>query len=139
MSNEIKFLIVSKVLVENGDKILLIKRATGIDKDKWDAPGGILEKGETPEQCAIREVKEETGLDIEITSFLGYEYHEKTRYKNQLQHGTFLYYKGIPSGGKINISNEVSEYKWISLKDLANHSDLRPIFIKVLKQSGVMK
>ena len=44
---------------------LLLKRATrGISAGKWNAPGGKLETGETPEECAKREVLEETGLRV---------------------------------------------------------------------------
>ena len=37
----------------------------------WGFPGGALELGETPEMAAIREVKEETGLDVEIVELIG--------------------------------------------------------------------
>ena len=44
---------------------LLLKRATrGISKDKWNGPGGKIDEGETPEECARRETLEETGLQV---------------------------------------------------------------------------
>ena len=44
---------------------LLLKRANrGISVGKWNAPGGKIEAGETPEECAQREVLEETGLSV---------------------------------------------------------------------------
>lgn len=43
-------------------EVLLQKRA---DSNKWGFPGGVIELGETPQMAAIREVKEETGLDVE--------------------------------------------------------------------------
>ena len=47
------------------DRRLLLKKANrGISVGKWNAPGGKLEAGEAPEQCARREVQEETGLRI---------------------------------------------------------------------------
>jgi 8-oxo-dGTP pyrophosphatase MutT (NUDIX family) len=49
--------------VEIGDKVLLFKRAS---EAGYDLPFGKRDPGETPEQTAIREVKEETGYDIEI-------------------------------------------------------------------------
>jgi len=58
------------------DKILLIKRATVPFKGYWALPGGRLDPGETVEQTAAREVKEETGLAVAVISKVG-EYHEQ--------------------------------------------------------------
>lgn len=51
------------ILIKN-ESILLIKKANGPYKGKLDLPGGSLEFGEKPEKTLIREMKEETGLDI---------------------------------------------------------------------------
>ncbi len=48
----------------DGDKMLLKKATRGISKGKWNAPGGKIDPDETAEDCAIREVLEETGLKI---------------------------------------------------------------------------
>ena len=58
------------------DKILLVKRRTSPFKGYWALPGGRVNPGETIAQTIIREVKEETGLDVKIDSKIG-EYHEK--------------------------------------------------------------
>jgi 8-oxo-dGTP diphosphatase len=64
-------------IVEFSDKrILLVKRRTAPFKGYWALPGGRVEAGETVEQTVIREVKEETGLDVEIVKKIG-EYREK--------------------------------------------------------------
>ncbi len=52
---------------ENGE-ILLQRRG---DCDQWGFPGGTVELGETPQMAAIREVKEETGLDVEVGDLIG--------------------------------------------------------------------
>jgi ADP-ribose pyrophosphatase YjhB (NUDIX family) len=57
----------SAVIVEDG-RILLIKRE---DFKVWALPGGTVESGETTAQAAIREVKEETGLDVELSRLVG--------------------------------------------------------------------
>jgi 8-oxo-dGTP diphosphatase len=58
------------------EKIVLIKRNTIPFKGYWGLPGGRMDPGETIEQTVIREVKEETGLDVEIVRKIG-EYVEK--------------------------------------------------------------
>jgi 8-oxo-dGTP diphosphatase len=52
------------VIVLNGDKIIFGKRKGAHCKGTWSIPGGHLEFGESPEECAIREVFEETGVKI---------------------------------------------------------------------------
>lgn len=56
------------IIEDGGGKILLVKRC---DCGKWGVPGGLMNFGETVEQTAVREVKEETGLDIECVKLLG--------------------------------------------------------------------
>jgi ADP-ribose pyrophosphatase YjhB (NUDIX family) len=56
--------------------ILLIKRDTVPFKGYWALPGGRAEPGETVEQTIVREVKEETGLEVEVGRKIG-EYHEQ--------------------------------------------------------------
>ena len=58
------------------DTILLIKRDTVPFKGYWALPGGRAEPGETVEQTVVREVKEETGLDVSVVKRIG-EYHEQ--------------------------------------------------------------
>jgi 8-oxo-dGTP diphosphatase len=55
-------------LFDSGGNILLLRRK---DNDKWTLPGGTLDFGESLTYCAIREVREETGLQIRITGLIG--------------------------------------------------------------------
>ncbi|MBR9679472.1 MAG: 8-oxo-dGTP diphosphatase [Candidatus Altiarchaeota archaeon] len=54
-----------------GRKLLMIDKKRGIGAGKLNVPGGKIDKGETPEQAVIREVKEEIGLDILNPEFRG--------------------------------------------------------------------
>ena len=56
------------IIIENNEKILLQRR---VDEDNWCIPGGVMEIGETFEQTAKRETKEETGLVVEDLELFG--------------------------------------------------------------------
>ena len=62
---------VDAVIEDERGNILLIKRKYPPFKDFYALPGGFIEKGETPKQTIIREVKEETNLDIEVIKKIG--------------------------------------------------------------------
>lgn len=97
------------------NKILLVKRGTIVFKDYWALPGGRVDAGETVEQAVVREVKEETGLDVEIVSKVG-EYRE-----SGVQDGVEYDYSPAcfrvkPIGGEIK--RQVEEIERIELFDL---------------------
>ena len=60
------------MLVRNDDHLLLIDKLTGLGKGKVNAPGGKIEPGETPVECAIRETFEEVGLQVHDAREVGH-------------------------------------------------------------------
>ena len=55
----------------NKKEIFATQRGYGDYKDGWEIPGGKLEPGETPEQCIVREIKEELATDVKAEKILG--------------------------------------------------------------------
>ncbi|MEM2081435.1 MAG: NUDIX hydrolase [Candidatus Bathyarchaeia archaeon] len=100
------------------NKILLIKRRTIPFRGFWALPGGRVDPGETVEQTIVREVKEETGLDVEIAGKIG-EYHEQgvqdgVEYD---YHPTCFLVKVV--GGEIKRQeSEIEEIKLFSLNEV---------------------
>ncbi len=83
---------VAVVIVTEGDRVLLVKRANKPLQGYWAPPSGYIEIDETVEDGAAREVREETGYDIKIERLIGVQ--------SQPDAGVvFLIYKGIITGG----------------------------------------
>jgi 8-oxo-dGTP diphosphatase len=59
------------VLIDNHSRLLLVKRRVAPKEGMWCLPGGFVEAGETPEQAAVRELQEETGLTGRINTLIG--------------------------------------------------------------------
>ena len=75
------------VLVNKKEELLLVKRSVEPKKGFWCLPGGFMELRESPESCALRELKEETGLDGKIEKFLGLTTNSSPRYNTVLMMG----------------------------------------------------
>lgn len=77
---------------ENPDQVFLVLRS---DYPVWVTTGGAIDPGETPYQTALREAREETGLEISIRRFAGVYYHQRTcpqktyLYAGQVEGGNF--------------------------------------------------
>jgi len=64
MVQEVRSLLFTQVPCLRNDQVLLMKRNKEPNLGQWVAPGGKIEKGEAPYECAIRELREETGLEV---------------------------------------------------------------------------
>ena len=93
-------------ITKNDEKILAVSR--GVDSDKYAMPGGHVEEGETPEQAAIRELKEETGLDLLNPEFIFSDYNSS---------GMYVCVYGGEYAGEIRGSDE-GHVEWVSVNTL---------------------
>ena len=91
------------------------KKKNDYNHDKWIGVGGHLEKDETPDQAAIREVKEETGLDVHALKCAG----EVLFINNDYQEIMYVYEITDFSGELIECDE--GELKWIPIKDMYNY------------------
>ena len=88
-------------ILEHKECILMIRHSGLVEKDVWLAPGGGVQFGETIEEALIREFKEETNLDIQVSDFLGINEH----IKNDL-HAIEIYHKVVYKKGTINLGSD---------------------------------
>lgn len=116
--------------IVKGDKILLIKhKAFGDNPSFWLFPGGGIEEGETEHECVIREMKEETGLDVDVNRLIldepGFPDEPYRRLKTYLCR---------PVGGEAKPGYEpelegddkyiISEVAWFDLRDKTGWGEL---------------
>jgi len=96
------------IITNKKDEVLLVHRN---DYDLWNLPGGGLEKGESPWEGVIREVKEETGLDVEVSKLLGV--YSKAP-KNEI---VFNFECGV-IGGEPTLNEEANDIRYFNIKNL---------------------
>jgi 8-oxo-dGTP diphosphatase len=99
------------VIVTRSDRVLLIRRVGVHGRGTWSTPGGHLEYGESPEACAIRETKEETGVDITNVRAIGYT---NDVFEESGRHYITLWMAGEHRSGEATIAApyEVAEVGW---------------------------
>ena len=103
------------VVVGPGDRILLLRRA---DEDIWCLPKGTVEPGESLEQTAVREVREETGLRVRLLRPL-----HKVRYSFFWPPGevnydkTVAYFLAEPIGGRLEPEPRFDEARWVTREE----------------------
>ncbi len=102
------------VVPDEGDRVLLVKRSVEPKKGWWCLPGGFVEIDETPEQGALRELLEETGLSGKITRLLGVSVNPSPRYRSVLMIGYLVRSaQGTPCPG-----DDASELAYFAPGDL---------------------
>ncbi len=70
---------ISAAIIINNGRVLMVRRRISEGELMWQFPAGGIEVGETPEQAAVRETLEETGLTVESVKLLGERVHPKTQ------------------------------------------------------------
>lgn len=100
MEDPSRVTVIALVIIWEGEEVLLVKQDYG--HKFWSLPGGKMESGESIDQTAIREVKEETGLDIRLRRVVGL-------YSTPKQGGLAVCFEGEVTGGTLRADNEISE------------------------------
>ncbi len=109
----------ASVIVQNGDKVLLIKRGKEPYLGHWSIPGGAQELGETLEQAARRELEEETSLVAEELEFLRVVDRITRNGAGEITHHYVLaMYRAKKVCGKPIASDDASDIGWYSIHDI---------------------
>jgi 8-oxo-dGTP diphosphatase len=104
---------VGAVIRDEAGRILLIKRGHEPGKGLWSVPGGRIEPGETDEQAVVREVWEETGLEVQCGPLLG-------AIERPGMGGTILQitdYRAVITGGELAAGDDAADARWLTLEE----------------------
>lgn len=101
------FRITSGAVIINYENKILLKKDP---KRGWELPGGMVENSESIMEAVIREVKEETGIDIEIKSFCGVTQEVSSNLCN-------MWWLGAPIGGEFELNTESLEIGYFNFED----------------------
>ncbi len=103
--------VVAGVLVAVERKLVMIKRNLEPGMGKWTFPAGFVDRGEEVEAAAMREVWEETGLEVALTSFVGI-------YSRSGDVNILVVYSGRVTGGSLQAGEEAQEAGLFDLEAL---------------------
>src|SRR5216683_6957982 len=113
---------VNVVVTNDAGEILLIRRS---DNDNWALPGGAVDIGESLTQAAVRETREESGIDCEITGLSGI-YTDPGHVMLYTSNGEVRQEFSVvltarATGGQLSASSETSEARWVRLAELSEY------------------
>ena len=102
------------VILDGRDRIVLVRRGRPPQQGRWSIPGGKWEPGETISETVVREVREETGLEVEVERELGRE---------MLPAGGGHYFDNVDFlvrvvGGTLKAGDDADEAGWFALDEL---------------------
>ena len=103
----------TSVFAQRQGQILILRRAVGAAIGSWYTPGGVLDPGETPELCAVRELEEETGLvptgPLELFGIIPMFVYERDTF--------LIHYACDCEEGEVALSDEHSGARWIDPRE----------------------
>jgi ADP-ribose pyrophosphatase YjhB (NUDIX family) len=116
---------VTAVVEDDQNRVLLIHR---IDNDRWALPGGQVEVGERVAETVVREVREETGIEVEVLGLTGIysdPKHVIAYDDGEVRQQFALSFRARPVGGTLRSGDEASEVRWLAADDL-DRLDIHP-------------
>ena len=101
------------IIIVKDEQVLLLRRRNVHGAGSWSTPGGHLDFGESPEECAVREAKEETGVDVTDVRFKAVT---NDVFEAEGKHYITLWMEGRYVAGepRINAAYEMAEVGWFA-------------------------
>jgi mutator protein MutT len=110
------------VVIFRGDEVLLAQRGKRPLQNSWSIPGGAQELGETVEEAAIREIQEETGLEVDILGLI--DVIDSISHDSDgkvLFHYTLVDLMAEWKAGEAAAADDVAAVRWVKIDDIAQY------------------
>jgi len=112
-------LIVQAMIRKNTGEYLAIKRAEAVEIGTWEFPGGRVDPGEMIEKALEREIKEETGLKVDIERFVGWGQGFGIKAEDGGVYDRFvMFFECKLIKGKLELDHETADHKWAGLEEI---------------------
>jgi 8-oxo-dGTP diphosphatase len=112
------------LVIVDGGRLVLVRRGAEPALGKWSFPGGAVELGEAVRDAAVREAREECGLDIELVQDRPMDAYDirKIDERGRLRyHYVLLEFLARPKEGALNPTSDVTDARWVSLDEAENY------------------
>ena len=124
---------VGVIIIRDG-KILLEKRKNEPGRGQWSIPGGLIELGESAKETAVREVEEETGLEVESPMLIDVVDNVTQDINGEVKyHFVILDYFAKLKGGELKAMSDAAELRWVQLANVESYDltkTIREFFVK---------
>lgn len=113
---------VNVAVTNEAGELLLIRRS---DNDNWALPGGGVDIGESLTQAAVRETREESGIECQVTGLSGI--YTDPRHvilytsNGEVRQEFSIVLTAIATGGQLTVSSETTEARWVKAGDVARY------------------
>ncbi|MGW1135623.1 NUDIX hydrolase [Streptomyces griseoluteus] len=107
---------ISAAIICDGDRVLMVRRRVKEGELSWQFPAGGIEPGETPEEAAVRETLEETGLKVEAVRQIGQRVHPKTQ-----REMSYTACRVIDGEAHVADADELDAVAWVTLAEIPEY------------------
>jgi 8-oxo-dGTP diphosphatase len=107
---------ISAAIIVDQNRVLMVRRRVKEGALSWQFPAGGIEAGESPEDAAVRETLEETGLEVKAIRLLGQRVHPKTG-----RQMSYTAAEVVAGEARVADEEELAEVAWVTLGEIADY------------------
>lgn len=138
MTTNVPLCAVGAIVLEKGE-LLLVRRDREPSRGHWSLPGGKVEWGETLRDACAREVREETGIDVDIEGLAGVVERILPNDAGDVEwHYVIHDYWARPRSRDVRAGDDAAEVRWVDVKDL-HEMTLSPGLFEFLQDRGALE